>query len=114
MTRSPNPPAPAVRHITLRMTTAEMLELMRYRALCEQASGRPLALQAVLRSALITHSEATIDVKPYIGLRSKRIDLVANASVQAALKHLQANPGHEYAAITDLVLGCVRLAGSRV
>ena len=97
----------ASKHVTLRLTPAELSELTQLRGVLERKAGKPVALQAAMRIAILSHPTARLERKEYQGTRSVRIDLLANDDVQAALKRLQSvNAG---LSIADIVLCTARI-----
>ena len=95
------------KHVTLRMTESEMLEIMQLRSHLERDFKKPISLQAAMRTALLADANAVLSTKKHLGTRSVRVDLLANTDIQAALKSLQSV--NQSMAMADIVLSCARI-----
>lgn len=95
-----------IKHVTMRLTGDERLELVLLKHAVEKIEARSISLQAVLRRAIVSQAAAPLIKNQYVGTRSVRLDLVVSLDVQQALQSLKtANPD---LSVTDIVLCCAR------
>ena len=95
------------KHVTLRISDSEMLEIMQLRSHLERDFKKPISLQAAMRTALLADANAVLNAKKHNGKRSVRVDLLANHEIQAALKSLQGV--NQSMTMADIVLSCTRI-----